>query len=105
MLVKHYYGCPLWLSVFFYQFVNGLTERYPELYDGDGASSQHQANFAKKWSSYATIVELAAGDITKFESITKEPLEKCLLYLCFKADKSLVETLMHNENVAKIKNR
>ena len=89
----------------FIQFINGLAERYPEIYDGDGASSQHQANFAKKWGSYATIVELADGDITKFDRIVEEPLEKCLLYLAYRADKSLIETLMHRESIAKMNSR
>jgi len=94
----------LWCTFFFIQFVNGLAERYPEIFDGDGASSQHQANFAKKWSSYTTIVELANGDITKFDSITKEPLEKCFLYLCYRTDKSQVAELIHRESIAKMRN-
>jgi hypothetical protein len=90
---------------FFIQFVNGLAERYPEIFDGAGASSQHQANFAKKWSSYATIVELADRDITKFDRIAEEPLEKCLLYLAYRADKVQVEELMHRESIAKMNSR
>jgi len=89
---------------FFIQFVNGLAERYAEIFDGDGVASQHQANFAKKWGSYTTIVELANGDITKFDSITKEPLEKCFLYLCYRADKVQASELMHRESIAKMRN-
>jgi hypothetical protein len=29
--------------------------------------------------------------------VTKEPLEKCLLYLSYKADRNHLETLMHKE--------
>jgi hypothetical protein len=85
------------VSVFFCQFINGLTERYPELYDGNGTSSQHQVNFGKKWSAYSTLIELASGDITKIDLVTNEPLEKCLLYLSYKADRNYLETLMHKE--------
>jgi hypothetical protein len=91
------------VSVFFYQFVNGLIERYPELYDGDGASSQHQANFGKKWKSYQTIYELASGDIKKIDEVVEEPLEKCLLFLSYKSDKIRIETLMHKESLKGIK--
>lgn len=96
------YGYTLWCIVFFCQFVNGLTERYPELYDGDGVSSQHQVNFGKKWSAYSTLIELASGDITKIDLVTKEPLEKCLLYLAYKADRNQLETLMHKESLKRM---
>ena len=90
------------MHCFFCQFINGLAERYPEIFDGEGYTSQHQANFGKKWSAYSTLIDLAGGDITKIDSITKEPLEKCLLYLAFKSDKNKTETLLHNEAMKKI---
>ena len=102
-MVRGRHGCSLWCIVFFCQFVNGLAERYPELYDADGVSSQHQVNFGKKWSTYSTLIELSGGDITKIDIVTKEPLEKCLLYLAFKSDKNHLETLMHNEAMKKVR--
>jgi hypothetical protein len=102
-VVRCTYECTLWSTFFFIQFVNGLVERYPEIFDGGGSPSQHQANFAKKWSSYATIVELADGDITRFDIISEQPLEKCLMYLAYRADKVLVENLMHKESLARMK--
>jgi hypothetical protein len=89
------------LSVFFYQFVNGLTERYPELFDADGYSSRHQANFGKKWGPYSTLVTLAQENITRFDEIVELPLEKCLLYLAFQSDKNQLEELMHKEALKK----
>ena len=53
--------------LFFCSFANGLAERYPELFEGDGTTSQHQANFGKKWRAYATIVELADGKLKEIE--------------------------------------
>ena len=88
---------------FFIKFTNRLTEFYPELFEGGGASSQHQANFSKKWSNYATIIELAEGDILKIDEVVEQPLEKCLLYLAYKADKVQLETLIHNEMIKTIK--
>lgn len=93
---------PLRCTFFFIQFINGLTERYPEVFDGGGSSSPIQENFGKKWGSYITIVELADNDITRFDAIAEEPLEKCLLYLCYKADKAVVENAIHKENLAKM---
>jgi hypothetical protein len=90
------------LSVFFYQFVNGLTERYPELYDGDGYSSRHQANFGKKWGAYSTLVTLSQDNILRFDEIVELPLEKCLLYLAFQADKGKLEELLHKEALKKV---
>jgi len=86
--------------------MGGLTELYPEIYgEPDGDVSQHQINFGKKWKGYATIVELAEGDITRFDEITKLPLEKCLLYLSYLSDKALVDKLVHKETMAKYKSR
>jgi hypothetical protein len=90
------------LFVFFYQFVNGLSERYSEIYEDRGSSTQFEVNFGKKWKGYATITELANGDITKFDEITREPLEKCLLYLSYKTDKIELENLLHKEAMKKI---
>lgn len=90
--------------VFFYQFVNGLVERYPELFGEDtGFSSEHQARFGKKWGSYTAIVSLANDDITKIEAVENEPLEKCLLLLAYRADTQVLENLIHTEALAKIK--
>ena len=102
-MVKRNYGCTLWLYVFFYQFATGLAERYPELFEGDGVTSQHQYNFGKKWKNYATIFELAEGDIEKLDRVVEQPLEKCLLFLAFKADKNQLETLLHKEALKGIK--
>jgi hypothetical protein len=83
--------------VFFYQFVNGLIELYPELYDEDGGGNvtQYQINFGKKWGNYSAVVELANGDITKFDEVVTQPLEKCLLLLAYKADSNYVTEMMH----------
>jgi hypothetical protein len=91
------------LFVFFYQFATGLNERYPEIFDGEGVNSQHAYNFSKKWRSYATIYELAEGNIERFDSVVEQPLEKCLLFLAFKADKNQLETLLHKESIKSIK--
>lgn len=100
-MAKCPYGYSLWCTFFFIKFTNQLAEFYPEVFDGDGSSTQHQANFAKKWGSYAAIVELAEGDILRFDKVVEEPLEKCLLYLAFKADKNQLETLLHKEALKK----
>ena len=101
-MVRGWYGYSFRCIVFFCQFVNGLTELYPELYDADGGDNTRlQYNFSKKWKSYATIVELANGDITQIDKVVKEPLEKCLLLLCYKADKALLEQLMHDAALKK----
>jgi hypothetical protein len=83
--------------VFFYQFANGLTELYPELYESDGTSTQHQINFGKKWKGYSSIFDLANGDIQKIDEVTELPLEQCLLFLSYKADKQTLENILHRE--------
>ena len=91
------------MLVFFYQFTNGLVERYPELYEGSGTPTQHQFNFGKKWKAYSTIFELADGNIKMIDEVVKEPLEKCLLFLAYKADKQLLENMMHKEAMKNVR--
>ena len=85
------------MLVFFYQFTNGLVERYSELYEPGTTPTQHQINFSKKWKAYSTIFELAGGDIKKIDEVVTEPLEKCLLFLSYKLDKQLLEEMVHKE--------
>ena len=100
-MVRGYNGCSLRCMVFFYQFIKGIVERYPELYEGGGVSSEQQINFGKKWGNYTGIVDLANGDIRQIDEVVKEPLEKCLLLLAFKADKNVLEDLVHREAMKK----
>ena len=102
-MVRCNYGYPLWHFVFFSQFANGLNERYPEIFDSEGVSSQHQYNFARKWRSYSTIYELAEGNIERIDTVVLQPLEKCLLFLAFKSDRNQLETLLHKESLKAIK--
>lgn len=102
-MVRGRYGCSLRCNVFFYSFVNGLIERYPELYEEGGVGSKHQLAFGKKWKGYQTLVEIAGGDLRYIDEISKYPLEKCLLYLSYRADKSVLETLLHKESLARMK--
>ena len=97
-------GCSLWSMVFFYQFVNGLIELYPELYDeeSNGNVTQYQINFGKKWGNYSAVIELANGNINEIDLVVKQPLEKCLLLLAFKADTNYVSEMIHKEQMAKI---
>ena len=88
--------------VFFYQYAKGLAERYPELYESE-STSQHQINFGKKWKGYSSIFELAGGDVEKMEDVTNLPLEQCLLFLSYKSDKHLLESLMHKEAMKSIR--
>jgi hypothetical protein len=45
---------------------------------------------------------LSGENITKIDSVVEEPLEKCLLYLAYKADKILLEDMMHRESLRKM---
>lgn len=101
-MVRCRYGKAFRLYVFFCEFINGLAARYPEIFEGGGTTSQHQINFSKKWRAYATLMELADNDILKVDIVVKEPLEKCLLYLAYRADKNELEGLLHKEAMKNI---
>ena len=100
-MVRCFNGYSFRCIVFFYQFVKGLVERYPEIFDNEGGHpSEHQARFARKWGSYTTIHELAGGDILRFNEIVELPLEQCLLSLAYRADKALLEDMLHKQIMA-----
>jgi len=92
------------MPVFFYQFIKGLIEFYPEIFDGEGGgdASQHQINFGKKWGSYQSIIILCNNDILKLDEVVKQPLEKCLLYLSFQTDRNQLDNLLHKESLKQI---
>jgi hypothetical protein len=46
---------------------------------------------------------LAADDILRIDEVVKEPLEKCLLFLSYQADKVQLENLVHKEMLKKMK--
>ena len=104
-MVRGRYGYSFWVFVFFCEFVKGLVELYPELYDADNAgnTSNLQVNFGNKWKSYTTIIELANNDIRAIDQVIQEPLEKCLLFLSYRADKIFLENMLHKEALKGIK--
>jgi hypothetical protein len=96
------------LFFFLHSYLQGLNERYPEIFEGGGIEggnpeSTYQANFGYKWRGYQSIAILAREDITKFEEITSTPLETCLLNLCYLSDKAQMERAIHKANMRKYK--
>lgn len=105
-MVRCKYGFSLWLFFFLYSYLQGLIERYPEIFEGAGIEggnpeSTYQATFGYKWRGYQSIAILAGEDITKFEEITSLPLETCLLNLCYLSDKVQMEKQIHKANMRK----
>jgi hypothetical protein len=45
---------------------------------------------------------LAGGSLLKIDEVVKEPLEKCLLFLAYEADKMQVEELLHKHAMKKM---
>jgi len=69
---------------------------FPNLFgEGNSADQQNdyseEAQFAKHWGWYQYIYQLAKGEIGRFDSITEEPLYKCLTLLTFEKQKAQIE--------------
>jgi hypothetical protein len=45
---------------------------------------------------------LADGKLKEIDEVVNEPLEKCLLYLAYKADRNQLEAMMHKEAMKSI---
>jgi hypothetical protein len=104
-VVRCYNGLSFRLFFFLHSYLQGLTPRYPELFESNGGDTgQHEQNFARKWRGYTSIVQLANEDITKFDEILERPLEECLLYLAYTQDKAQLESLLHKQMLSKYKN-
>ncbi len=107
-MVRCFNGRSFWLFFFLQSYLKGINERYPEIFEGGsvgghGSESAHQANFARKWGAYQSIVVLANENLLNFDEIVKRPLEECLLNLCYRADKVQLESLMHKAAMKKYK--
>lgn len=47
-------------------------------------------------------MELAKENILDVDKVIEEPLEKCLMYLAYKADKIVMEDLLHKEAIKRM---
>lgn len=78
-------------------------ERYPEIFEATGEEvTEYERNFGKKWQGYASVDQLADGDLLKYDSIIARELEECLLALCYRADKFQLERLLHKQSLKKM---
>ncbi len=77
---------------FFFEFISGLTDRYPSLFQKDPEAEGGQKNFSptagfgKKWAGYHSIAVIANNDLTKFDYITDLNVHKCLTFLVYLED-------------------
>jgi hypothetical protein len=71
------------------EFRTGLHDIYHEAFGGGDEydSFSEATQFSSDWGWYATIDELARGDITKYEEIENMNVHKCLNNLCYKISK------------------
>lgn len=85
--------------VFFSEFVNRISELYPEIYAGGTSEGKVASNYFEKWGWYATIDELAKGNLLKYEKVLKLNVHKIHLYLSHKIDKQKLKAeLMRPKN-------
>jgi len=73
------------------EFRNALADGYYQIFGRQGDEVPEASEFAREWSWYATIDELAHGDVTKFEEVTELPMHVCLKKLCYDIDKRKME--------------
>ena len=89
---------------FFCSFIKGITEFYPEIFEGFGESpSQHQINFGRKWKGYGAVMQLCGNDVNKISEVVTLPLDTCLLYLSYQSDYNQLQNLIQKEIMAKHK--
>lgn len=86
------------LQVFFLDFRTGVIRGYPKLFGEASEEEQEdfnefseEAQFSKQWGWFSSIYQLAKGDVTKIDIVTREGLFKCLNMLTFEKQKNEIE--------------
>jgi len=74
--------------VFFSEFVNRVSELYPEIYAGGTSEGRVASDYFAKWGWYATIDKLAKGRIWKHKTIEKMNVHELHLKLAHDIDNS-----------------
>ena len=76
------------------QFRDGLAEIYRFVFGGgsneDGFSEAN--DFSREWGWFASLDELAKGDATKYDEVTKLPMHLCLKIMDYKIAKARNES-------------
>jgi hypothetical protein len=74
-------------------FRERIIAGYANLFGESESENEYskQSQFAKQWGWYATIYQLAKGDIRKFGEITRLQLHECLYFLTFEKQKQEIE--------------
>ena len=78
------------------EFRKRAIDGYPVLFrEADDQEEQNDfsetTQFGKQWGWYQSIYQLAKGDITKFERVTRTGLFECLTMLTFEKQKTDIE--------------
>ena len=75
--------------VFFFEFRQRISKRYPELYESSGTSADDRAiRFSKKWGWYQTFDTYASAERIRIEEVELVPINKVLFRLAFESDKA-----------------
>ena len=75
------------------EFKQRVITNYPEIFESGNEENDFgaAAGFGKKWGWLSSIYGLAQKDITRFDTITKLNVHKCLIYLAFEKEKIELE--------------
>jgi hypothetical protein len=78
---------------FFLQFRQRIIESYDSLFgEGHGGTEYSAVGiFNSRYGWYSSLYALSQGDITRFDSITRLPINQCLTYLTFEKEKNKIE--------------
>ena len=98
----HTIRCCIRCYAFFLSFRQRITDGFSALF-GEGSADideySEQGQFGKQWGWYHSIYALAKGDITRFDSVTRERLVKCLTLLTFEKQKNEIEVRQLNKKM------
>jgi len=76
------------------RFNKRFIERFSGLFgDGDEETNEfsQRSQFAKRWGWYSSFYQLAKGDVTKFDEVSRIPATRALTLLTFEKQKAEIE--------------
>ena len=83
--------------VFFLRFRERLNQLYPEVFEPNAETTQHQHDFGVKWGWFGVIVELSEGDIRRVDEVSRVPIHQALIWLAYKADQAKLQNKLINK--------
>ncbi len=89
-------------ALFFFEFSQRIVKSYPEIYSSTTSEGTSASDYFDKWKWYATLNELAHGNILNFEKILNLNVHEIHTFLAHKIDRAKLEEELRKPNLTRL---